>query len=87
MLTIKLVCSFFFYKLILRDAANWANPIVRQFFKRGSRLYAVFGIAYLWIIYVTTNRAFPLFQLIHHFKNRIIIPAYLSATIKAVKDI
>jgi len=50
------------FKHIFGSAAHRANPVVRQFVKRCAGRDITVGIAFFWIIDVTTNFAFPLWH-------------------------
>jgi len=54
--------SLNFYKHIFGSAAHWANPVIREFVKRGVWGDIAVGIALFWIIDVTADFAFPLFH-------------------------
>ena len=47
---------------VLADAAKRAFPVVRNGFKRGARSDAAVGIAFFWVIDVTTDVANVLFH-------------------------
>jgi hypothetical protein len=50
----------YFFKLFFASAADWAYPIVRQFFKRSSFRYAVIRIAFCRVVYILTRDALVL---------------------------
>jgi hypothetical protein len=55
----------FLDELIFRDAAYWADPIVRQLLEGCPRLYAMLRVSFFRIVYVAADCAFPLFQTGH----------------------
>ena len=54
-------------EIFLAYAANWANPILGDVFKSCSRLYAIVGIAYFWVIHITAGLADVLFHKLNCF--------------------